>query len=139
MPIGCVRMSTSHHQPNSALACISALLSQHVSAHARQTNIQHTTPPLPLPRPSQLDVDHTLVSDVLFYSSPTLHRLRPGDLGNLLWSLAQLAHSPGDAWMERLYESCEQLLGELGRDEVPLVLYALARLQVGQWERGGGA
>jgi len=70
------------------------------------------------------------VSDLLHCAIPTLGALRPSDLGNLLWSLSQLKHAPAGVWMEALYRACEPLLHELSRDEVPLVMFALARLQV---------
>jgi hypothetical protein len=86
--------------------------------------------PLGLQTPQLVDADDALISDILFYSTPSLHALAPPELGCLLWSLAQLRHSPDAAWMEALYAAAEPLLARLSREEVPLVMYALAQLQV---------
>jgi hypothetical protein len=77
------------------------------------------------------------VSDALFYSTPGLHALAPAELGTLLWSLSQLRHRPDAAWLDALYAAAEPLLALLSREEVPLVMYALARLQVRRGAGGG--
>jgi hypothetical protein len=123
--------SQHHHHPPGARG----------GALARPPLASNTLPLRPPPcrsahRP-QLDVEPTLVDDILFYATPTLGALRPTDLCNLLWSLSQLRARPRPAFQSALFSAAEPLLPHLRREEVPLVLYALARLQARTRGSGG--